>query len=129
MRPKLRILAHAIVEAIWAPRVGEEDERDGLAEVVQLETARADRVHDGRVVDDARRYAERSRSEEDVGVRRRAKGVPDNKESNILIVGVSQDLVAFRLDHVTISGDDGLAVKRFLNGRDISSGSGKSEIS
>jgi hypothetical protein len=46
-----------------------------------------------------------------------------------LIVGVSQDLVAFRLDHVTIRGDDGLAVKCFLNGRDISSESGKSEIS
>ena len=128
MRPELRILAHAIVEAVWAPRVGEEDERDGLAEVVQLQTARADRVHDGRVVYDARRDAERPGAEEDVGVRRRAKRVPDDKESDVLIVGVSQDLVAFRFDHVTISKDEGLAVKLFLNGGDLSSRTGISEI-
>lgn len=129
VRPELRILAHAIVEAVWAPRIGEEDERDRLAEVVQLQTARADRVHDGRVVYDARWDAKRPGAEEDVGVRRRAKRVSDDKESNILIMGVSQDLVTFRLNHITIRGDDGLAVKVFLNGRDISSESGKSEIS
>ena len=47
---KVRILAHSVEEAVWPPRVGEEDDRDGLAEVVQLQPARADRVHGGRVI-------------------------------------------------------------------------------
>ena len=37
------------------------------------------------------------------------------------MVGVSQDLVAFRFDRVTISKDERLAVKLFLNGHDLSS--------
>ncbi len=102
VRPEVGILAHTVVEAVWAPRVGEEDERDGLAKVVQLQAAGAHRVHDGRVVYDARRDAERTSAEEDVGVRRRAKGVADDEEGDILSVRVSQDLVACRLDRVAV---------------------------
>ena len=54
VHPKVSVLAHAIVEAVGSPRVGEEDEGDGLAKVVQLQTARANCVHDRRVVYDAR---------------------------------------------------------------------------
>lgn len=114
VHPKVRVLAHAVVEAVRPPRVGEEDERDGLAEVVQLQTARADRVHDGRVMYDARRDAERTGAEEDVGVRRRAKGVADDEEGDVPSVRISQDLVTLRLDHVSISEDERFAVQLFL---------------
>ena len=71
MHPEVRVLAHAVVEAVRAPGLGEEHERDRLPEVVQLQAARADRVHDRRVVHDARRDAQRPRAEHDVRVRRR----------------------------------------------------------
>lgn len=128
MHPEVRVLAHAVVEAVRPPRVGEEDERDGLAEVVQLQTARANRVHDGRVVYDPRRNAERAGAEEDVGVCRRAKGVANHEESNILIVGISQDLVALRLDHVAVRKEERLAVQLFLYGSNMSSGTDDLEI-
>ena len=111
---KVRILAHAVVEAVGPPRVGEEDERDGLAEVVQLQPARADRVHDGRVVYDARRDAERAGAEEDVGVCCCAKGVADDEEGDVPRVRVSQDLVTLGLDHFTVSEDERFAVQLFL---------------
>ena len=50
MHAKVRILADAVEEAVWPPRAGEEDDRDGLAEVVQLQPTRSDRVHGGHVV-------------------------------------------------------------------------------
>ena len=128
VHPEIRVFAHPVVEAVRPPRVGEEDERDGLAKVVQLQAARADRVHDGRVVYDPRRNAERTGAEEDVGVRRRAKGVADDEESDILIVRISQDLVALRLDHVAVRKDERLAVKLFLYGHSMSSGTGNSGI-
>ena len=53
MHPKPCILRDAIVKAIRLPRLREKDARNGLAEVVQLQSARADGVHDGCVVDDA----------------------------------------------------------------------------
>jgi hypothetical protein len=106
VHPKVRILAHAVVEAVRPPRVGEEDERDCLAKVVQLQTACADRVHDGCIVYDARWNAESASAEEDVGVRRRAEGIADDEEGNVLGVRVSQDFVTLGLDHVTIRGDE-----------------------
>ena len=63
---------------------------------------------------DTRRDAERASAEEDVGVCCRAKGVADNEESNILSVRISQDFIALRLDHVTISDDERLSVQLFL---------------
>ena len=39
MHPEVGVLAHTVVEAIWTPRVGEKDERYGLAEVVQLQVS------------------------------------------------------------------------------------------
>ena len=128
MHPKACILAHPVVEAVWPPRVGEKDERNGLAEVVQLQTTRADRVHDGRVVYDARRDAEGAGAEEDVGVCGCAKGVADNEESDVLSVRVSQDFITLRLDHVTISEDERLLVELFLFGNRISLGTGISGI-
>jgi len=110
VHPEVGVLAHTVVEAIWTPRVGEKDERYGLAEVVQLQTARADRVHDGRIVYDARRDAECPRAEEDVGVRGRAEGVTDDEEGDVLSECISQDLVAFRLDHVAVREDERLPV-------------------
>lgn len=52
MHPPLPILLHPIIETIRLPSVGEEDKGDGLAEVIELETAGAHGVHDGGVVDD-----------------------------------------------------------------------------
>ena len=114
VHPEVRVLAHAIVEAVRSPRIGEEDEGDGLAEVVQLQTARANCVHDGRVVYDAGRDAERACTEEDVRMRRRTEGIADDEESDILSVRISQDLVALRLDHVTVREDKRLPIKLFL---------------
>jgi hypothetical protein len=88
-----RVLAHAVVKAVRPLCVDEEDERDGLAKVVKLQTACADGVHDGCIVYDARRDGESASAEEDVGVRRRAEGIADEKASNVLGVRISQDLV------------------------------------
>jgi hypothetical protein len=63
---------------------------------------------------DTRRDAKRAGAEEDVGVCRRAKGVADNEESDILSVRVSQDFITLRLDHVTVSDDERLPVQLFL---------------
>jgi hypothetical protein len=63
---------------------------------------------------DARRDAKSAGTEEDVGVCRCAKGVADNEESDILGVGVSQDCVTFRFDHVTVSEDELFLVQLFL---------------
>ena len=126
---KVRILTHAVVEAVWPPRVGEKDEGNGLAEVVQLQATRADRVHDGCVVYDACRDAKRTGTEEDIGVCCCAKGITDNKEGDVLSVCISQDLVALRLDHFTVSENEQFAIELFLfrNSR-ISPGTGNSGI-
>ena len=110
VHPKVRILTHTIVEAVWTPRVGEEDERNGLAKVVQLQATRADRVHDGRVVYDACWDAKRAGTEEDIGVCCCAKGITDDKEGDVLGVCVSQDLVTLRLDHFTVCEDERFAI-------------------
>ena len=86
MHPKIGVLAHAIVEAVWPPGVSEEDEGDGLTKVVQLQAARSDRVHNGRIVYDARRYAERTCAEEDVGVGSRTERITDDEKRYILDV-------------------------------------------
>lgn len=127
MHPEVRILTHAVVEAVWFPRVGEEDERNGLAEVVQLQTTRANRVHDRRVMYDACWDAEHAGAEEDIGVCCCAKGVSDNEKSDVPSVCIFQDLVTLCLDHVTVSEDKRLAVQLFLFGS-ISPGTGNSGI-
>ena len=63
---------------------------------------------------DTRRNAKRTGAEKDIGVCRGAKGVADNEESDILSVRVSQDFIALRLDHVTVSDDERLPVQLFL---------------
>jgi hypothetical protein len=102
VHPKIRVLAHAVVETVGLPGVGEEDEGDGLTEVVQLQTTRANGVHDRRVVYDARRNAEPACTEKDIRVGRSAKGVSDNEESYVFGMRISQDLVAFCLYHIAI---------------------------
>lgn len=68
MHPPLPVLLHSIVEGRRLPGLGEEDERDGLSEVVELETARAHGVHHGRVVDHLRRDLKIASAEKEVGV-------------------------------------------------------------
>ena len=63
---------------------------------------------------DTRRDPKRASAEEDVGVCRRAKGVADNEESDILSVRISQDFIALRLDHITVSDHEGFPVQLFL---------------
>lgn len=129
MHPKISVLAHAIVEAVWPPGVGEKDEGDGLAKVVQLQAARSDRVHNGRIVYDARRYAERAGAEEDVGVGSSTERIANDEKRNILGVSISQDLVTFCLDHVTVGKNEGLAIELLLQGREGELGeAGKSEM-
>lgn len=68
----LPVLLDAVVERARPPRLGEEDERDRLAKVVQLQAGRAARVEDRRVVDHLRGHLERPRAQEEVRVRRGA---------------------------------------------------------
>ena len=70
MHSQTRVLLNPIIKTIGFPGVREEHQGDRLAEIVQLETAGAHRVHDGRVVYHARGDAERAGSEDDVGVGR-----------------------------------------------------------
>ena len=71
MHAEISVFFDAVVEAVWAPAVREEHERDRLPEVVQLQAACTYRVHDRRVVHDPRGDAERAGTEHDVRVRRR----------------------------------------------------------
>ena len=136
MHAEVRVLADAVVEAVWAPAVREEHERDRLPEVVQLQAARAYRVHDRRVVHDPRGDAERAGAEHDVRVRRRARtgcksvmetgrqgwkrgrgspvGVADDEERDVFGVSVAEDLVRFGLYHVAVGEDQLLPVECFL---------------
>jgi hypothetical protein len=57
---EIRVLLDTIVEAIRFPGIGEEHQRDGLAKAVQLETTRANGIHDGGVVDDLGGDAQRA---------------------------------------------------------------------
>lgn len=81
MHPEPDVLLHAVVEAVRTPRIREEHQRDGLAEVVQLQTARAGGVHDRRVVDHARRDAQRARAQYNVRVRCCSARVGDQQSS------------------------------------------------
>ena len=56
MEAKINVFLYAIIEAVGLPCFCEEDERDGLAKVVELEATGADCVHDGSIVDDAGGY-------------------------------------------------------------------------
>ena len=114
VHPKIGVLAHAIVEAVWPPGVGEEDEGDGLAKVVQLQAACSDSVHNGRVVYDARRYAERACAEEDVGVGSCSERITDDEKRYILDVSISQDFVTFCLDHVTVGKNKRFSIELLL---------------
>ena len=113
---KIGVLAHAIVEAVGPPCVGEKDEGDGLAKVVQLQAARPDRVHNGRVVYDTCRYAECTGAEEDVRVGSGAKRIAHDEERNVLDVRISQDLVTLSLDHVAVGKNKGFAIELLLQG-------------
>ena len=55
MQADLLVGLDAVVKTVWAPRVGEEDDGNGLAIIVQLQTAASDCIHHGRVVDDLNR--------------------------------------------------------------------------
>jgi hypothetical protein len=114
VHPKISVLAHTIVEAVGTPCVGEKDEGDGLAKVVQLQAARSDRVHNGRVVYDTRRYAERAGAEQDVRVGSSAERIAHDEKRNVLDVSISQDLVTLCLYHVAIGKDKGLAIEHLL---------------
>ncbi len=118
MHPKISVLAHAIVEAVWPPGVGEKDQGDSLAKVVQLQATRSDRVHYGRVMYDACRYTERAGAEEDVGVGGGTEGIANDEKRNVLGVSIFQDLVTFCLDHVTVGKNEGLAIEDLLYGRE-----------
>jgi hypothetical protein len=114
VHPKISILAHAIVKAIGPPGIGEKNEGEGLAKVVQLQAARPDRVHDGRVVYDTRRYPERAGAEKDVGVGSGTERIADDEKRDILNVRISQDLVTLCLDHLTVGKNEGLAIELLL---------------
>ena len=85
MHAEVRVLLDAVVEAVRLPGVREEDERDRLPEVVELQAARADGVHDACVVDDARGDVQGASAEEDVGVGGRAEGVADDEEGGCYV--------------------------------------------
>jgi hypothetical protein len=69
MASDIRILLDAVVERVRLPCLGEEDEGDCLAEIVQLQATCADGVHDRRVVDHACWDVQGTRAEEHVRVR------------------------------------------------------------
>lgn len=53
MHTKVRVFLDSVVEAVRLPGLGEEDERDSLSEIIELQTASTDGVHDGCVMDHA----------------------------------------------------------------------------
>lgn len=70
MHTQICILLHTIVEAVWSPGICEEDERDRLPKVVELQATCTDSIHDGGIVDDPSGYVEVTGSEDDVCMRR-----------------------------------------------------------
>lgn len=69
MQANITVLLDTIVKTRRPPRVREEHHRHSLSEVVQLQSARTNRVHDGCVVDRAHGDQELARAQEKVGVR------------------------------------------------------------
>jgi len=66
VHPEPNILFDSVVKAVRLPRLCEENKRDCLAKVIQLESTRSHSVHDRRVVNDARRNLECPSSENDI---------------------------------------------------------------
>jgi hypothetical protein len=125
------VLLDAVVEGGGLPVVEEEDHGDGLAEVVELQAGCADGGQDAGVGDRARGDGEFAGAEDEVGVcccsavvldvgRREAmeRGAPErisyDKECDIDFVGVFEDVVAGRLDHLAVGYDDFAPIESFL---------------
>lgn len=114
MHTQICILFHPVVVAVGFPCLREKYERHSLPEVVQLQTTGPNSVHDARIVDYARGDTQSACTEHDIGMRSGTEWVADDKERDVLGIGVFQDLVGLCFDHISIGEDDGLFVERFL---------------
>lgn len=77
MHSKIGILFDPIVETVGFPRLGEEDQGDSLAKVVELQTTCSYGIHDGCIVNNLRWNVERPCAKHNVGVCRRPEYVKE----------------------------------------------------
>lgn len=57
MKATINVFLNFIVETVRPPGIGPVRNRNGLAELVQLQTATTDCIHNGSIVNDLVRYA------------------------------------------------------------------------
>lgn len=118
MQSQRRVLRYAVVEGRRAPGLREEDEADGLAEVVEAEPRGADGGEDGGVGEgacgDGRGVVAAAQGE--VGVGGCAEGVADDEEGDVFGGGVGEDGVGVGFDGFAVGEEDGAAVVGFLCG-------------
>lgn len=74
VHPDRQVLLETVIPALWRPRLGVERERERLAEIVHLQTCRAERGEDRGVVDDLGGDGQLTAPEQQVGVCRRTGG-------------------------------------------------------
>ena len=74
------------------PRLGEENDGDGLTETVELKPAGSASIHDAGVVHHLDLHAQFQGPEVEVAVRGRAEGIPDHEEGDVLVSGIFDDL-------------------------------------
>lgn len=124
------VLLDAVVEGCRLPIVQEEDHGHCLTEVVQLQAGCADRGEDAGVGNRAGGDGEFAGAEDEVGVCRGSAEWSDTieathwefvpewisyyEECDIDLVCILEDIVAGRLDHLTVSYDDFAAIERLL---------------
>ena len=83
----------ARVEAVGAPRGGEEDDGHRLAEAVQLQAARAHRVEHARVVDHPHGDAQLVGAQLEIRVSGSPERIADDEEGDVLVLCAAEDLV------------------------------------
>lgn len=111
VQTNLSVLVDLVVERIGLPRVSEENQRHGLAKVVQLQTASTNSVHNRGIVDGLVLDSELSGSNDQVSMGGGSKGITNNEECNVVLLGTSEDVVGGLLDHLSVSKNQLLAVK------------------
>lgn len=91
VQSNVSVLLDTGVPRVGSPGLGEPDHGDGLAKVVQLQATGTDGVHDGGVVDGLDGDVELLGADDEIGVGGGAKGIADDEEGDVDVLGVVQD--------------------------------------
>lgn len=119
MQIPLIIRKDLVKKAIRLPRLRPVWYRNGFPKTVELQTATADRVHDGRVVDNLEGDPLFLGPQHQICVRRRAEGVAHDKEGDVFILRVVEDIVCALLHQITVGNEQTATIELFLDKRTV----------